>query len=144
MAYIVAIIALIAVIIVYRRQIRLNADIKGRKLARAGRVATRRLKSARTLMNAHKNEEFYAELSRALWGYVSDKLGIAPSQLMRDNISEKLSEIGASEDTIKGIIDVLDECEMARFTPEHSDEEIANLYDKTVATIKSMENVTKK
>jgi hypothetical protein len=95
-------------------------------------------------MNAHKNEEFYAELSRALWGYVSDKLGIAPSQLMRDNISEKLSEIGASEDTIKGIIDVLDECEMARFTPEHSDEEIANLYDKTVATIKSMENVTKK
>ncbi len=144
MAYIVAIIALIAVIIVYRRQIRLNADIKGRKLARAGRVATRRLKSARALMNAHKNEEFYAELSRALWGYVSDKLGIAPSQLMRDNISEKLSEIGASEDTIKGIIDVLDECEMARFTPEHSDEEIANLYDKTVATIKSMENVTKK
>jgi hypothetical protein len=95
-------------------------------------------------MNAHKNEEFYAELSRALWGYVSDKLGIAPSQLMRDNISEKLSQIGADEDTIKGIIDVLDECEMARFTPEHSDEEIANLYSKTVATIKSMENVTKK
>jgi hypothetical protein len=143
-AYVVAIIALIAVIIAYRRQIRLNADIKGRKLARAGRVANRRLKAARNLMNAHKNEEFYAELSRALWGYVSDKLGIAPSQLMRDNISEKLSQIGADEDTIKGIIDVLDECEMARFTPEHSDEEIANLYSKTVATIKSMENVTKK
>jgi hypothetical protein len=143
-AYVIAIIALIAVIIAYRRQIRLNADIKGRKLARAGRVANRRLKAARSLMNAHKSEEFYAELSRALWGYVSDKLGIAPSQLMRDNISEKLGQIGADEETIKGIIDVLDECEMARFTPEHSDQEIANLYDKTVSTIKSMENVTKK
>jgi hypothetical protein len=144
LAYVLAIAILIGIIIAYRRQIRLNADIKGRKLARAGRVATRRLKAAHSLMNAHKNEEFYAELSRALWGYVSDKLGIAPSQLMRDNIAERLTAIGASEDTVKEVIDVLDECEMARFTPEHSEEEIAALYDKTGAVIKNLENVTKK
>lgn len=144
LAYILATVALVTVVLVYRRRIRLNADVTGRKLARAGRVATKRLKEARGYMNSHQNDKFYESLARALWGYISDKLSIAPSQLMRDNIAEKLEAYGASSETAAQVIDVLDLCEMARFTPVHSDEEVAGLYAKAVAAIKSIEDVRTK
>lgn len=142
-AYIVAVVALVVCVIIYRRRIKLNADVTGKKLARANRVASKRLRMARTYMKSHDNEKFYAELARAIWGYVSDKLAIAPSQLVRDNISAKLTDYGASQETVDKTLSVLDECEMARFTPEHSDQEVAQLYDEAVTAIKSLEDVKK-
>ena len=143
LAYLLGIAILVGVAIVYRRQLKFNADIKGRKLARANRVALKRLKLARKYMQTHENEKFYAELSRALWGYISDKLGIAPSQLVRDNISAQLKAYGASDSTADSVISLLDECEMARFTPNHSDSEVAGVYDRAVQTIRSVEDVKK-
>jgi len=143
MTYVVAAAILAGIVMIYRRRIRLNADVTGRRLARAGRVATKRLKEARNYMNARRNDLFYDSLAKALWGYISDKLSIAPSQLMRDNIAEKLQAYGASQETIAQVIDVLDLCEMARFTPNHSDREVAELYDKAVAAIHGIESVKK-
>ena len=92
-------------------------------------------------MKAHENDKFYAELAKAFWGYISDKLGIAPSQLLRDNIAAQLSDYGASPETVSRMLDVLDECEMARFTPQHSDQEVAKLYDEAVTAIRNLEDV---
>ena len=78
-----------------------------------------------------------------MWGYISDKLGIAPSQLLRDNIASQLENYGASAQTTEDTIAVLDECEMARFTPQHSDQEVAQLYERAVAAIRSLEDVKK-
>ena len=118
--------------------------MRGRKLARANRVAAKRLRAARRLMSAHQSEQFYAELSRALWGYISDKLGIPASQLLRDNIAERLGAYGVSSEATAEIISILDDCEMARFTPgSSSDEALSNLYDKAVTAIKSVEDSKK-
>lgn len=143
LSFIAAMILLVVVAIIYRRKLRFNADIKGRRLARANREATKRLKAAKNYMKSHENDKFYAELSGAMWGYVSDKLGIAPSQLLRDNISSQLGEYGASPQTVADVIAVIDECEMARFTPQHSDQEVAKLYDEAAAAIKNLEDVKK-
>ncbi len=132
---------LVAIALVYRRQIRLQADVSGRKLAKAGRIANKRLKVARGFMDSHKNDEFYASLAKALWGYISDKLSIPASQLTRDNVAEKLLAYGVPQDSVDSIIQVLDNCEMARFTPDHSDSEIANIYTQAVSAIKSIEDV---
>lgn len=134
---------LITAIFVYRRQLKLNADIRGRQLARALRKAMKRFKKAKSLMNAHESEAFYAEINKALWGYLSDKLGIPASQLVRDNIASQLKDYGVSEDGINNIIGILDECEMARFTPMHSDTDMSHLYEKVVSAVNSIENVKK-
>ncbi len=136
-------IALIAVILVYRRQLRLNADVRGRQLARALKKAMRRFRTAKAMMSAHNSDKFYTEISKALWGYLSDKLGIPASQLVRENIANQLADYGVDQSGIDNVIVILDECEMARFTPMHSDTDMSELYDKVVNAVKSIENVKK-
>lgn len=143
LAFIIAVVILVAIAVIYRRQLKFNADIKGRKHARANRVVSKRLKVARQYMKTHENEKFYAELAKAMWGYISDKLSIAPSQLIRDNIASQLENYGASPALASDVLAVLDECEMARFTPQHSDQEVAQLYDQAVSAIKNLEDVKK-
>lgn len=143
-AYIIVVLALIALVFIYRRHIRLQADVSGRKLAKAGRVANKRLREAREAMNSHKNDQFYASLAKALWGYLSDKLAISASQLTRDNIEEKLTAYGLEAANTAKVLDVLDRCEMARFTPDHSDAEVAGLYTEASDAIKNIEDVKKR
>ena len=143
-AYLLLVLALVAVAVIYRRQIRLQADVSGRKLAKAGRVAAKRLREARSAMSAHDNDRFYASLAKALWGYLSDKLSISASQLTLDNVSDRLKAYGLSETDTDHVIDVLNQCEMARFTPTHSEAEIAGLYDEAAAAIRNIEDVRKR
>ena len=144
MAYFIIVALLVGAIFAYRRTLRMRADVGGRRLARANRVALKRLRSARSFMQSGQTDEFYQELARALWGYVSDKLGIAPSQLLRDNIASKLHDYGADDSATQQIIDVLDECEQARFTPDHSAAEVSALYDRAAAAINNLEGVKKR
>lgn len=143
MLYALIAVVLVAVVLVYRRRLRLDADVRGRLLARALKKAMKRFRTARTMMAQHNSEKFYAEISKALWGYLSDKLGIPASQLLRDNIAMQLTAYGVDQDGIDNVINILDECEMARFTPMHSDTDMSQLYDKVVNAVKSIENVKK-
>lgn len=143
LAYILLALILVGTVILYRRQIRLNADVSGRRLAKAGRVAAKRLKAAKSAMDAHRSDEFYASLASAIWGYLSDKLSIPASGLTRDNIAEKLGGYGLGEAQTQNILDVLDQCEMARFTPSGSDEQMAGLYEKASQAVSEVENVKK-
>lgn len=144
LCYIIVIAGLVGAVIVYRRHLRLSADIQGRKTARANRVANKRLRVARAKMKEHDNEGFYDAIASAMWGYIGDKLGIPSSALTRDNISEKLLTAGVSQELVDQTIKVLDECEMARFTPQHSDSEITSLYDEAEKTISELDAVKRR
>ena len=137
--FLVFALGLVGVVFVYRRNIRLNADVAGRRLARAGRVAGRRLKEARKYMQVRESDRFYASLALALRGYIGDKLSIPPSQLVRENITERLGARGVNDATIADVIEVLDTCEMARFTPMNTDTEMSATYNKAVEAIRNIE-----
>ena len=139
--YILLALILVAVIFIYSKQVKLNADIQGRRLAHAGKVAKKRLKAAKGFMNAHDNDKFYDEMLRAIWGYLSDKLGIPASQLTRDNIAQQLDAYGASEQLTASIIDIIDECEMARYSPAKSDEQIEKLFQDASKAMNDMESL---
>ena len=143
LAYLLVALILAGVIIVYRRHIRLQSDVVRRRLAKASRVASKRLKAARTFMDRHENDKFFEAVSGALWGYMSDKLSIPASQLTRDNISAKLSDYGLGQEQISGVVDVLDRCEMARFTP-NTDADVAEIYQEATDAINNIENVARR
>ena len=95
------------------------------------------------LQTANKSA-FYEEVLKALSGYISDKLNIPVSELNKYNIEAKLVSSSVSEDTIKGLLDVLDTCEFARFAPVESGNSMDALYEKTIDIISQLEEQVKK
>lgn len=91
-------------------------------------------------MKARESEKFHAELLRAMWGYLSDKLAMPSSQLTRQNIVESLTSKGIEPTVTERVIAVLDECEMARYTPDSSsDSSMEALYNQATEAINTME-----
>ena len=124
----------------YSRHMKLDADVVGRRTSMANKVARKRLKAAEKFMHSHKSEQFYEEMLKAMWGYLSDKLNMPASQLTRQNIVDTLSRRGVSSDVSDKVINILDDCEMARYTPDSSlDSSVEALYNEATDVINAME-----
>lgn len=130
-------------VIMYRKQIKANADIARMKTKKANKVASKRLKQANKYLKNHEKDKFYEESLRAIWGYLSDKLTIPVADLNRENIDAELRTYGVGDDLISRFISVLDTCEFARYAPSESDKAMDKLYAEMVTTIGEMESVIK-
>lgn len=130
--------------ILFRRYAVANADLVGRRVRKASKAATKRLKVARKLMAAGDSTAFYEETMRALWGYVSDRLSMPVSELSRDNVREKLAERSASSELIAQFIAALDECEFARFAPGDPADTMDKIYTSAENVINQMESELKR
>ncbi len=124
----------------YSRNLRRSSDITGTRIAKANKIAKRRLRAAEKFAAAGADDKFHEEMLRALWGYIGDKLSIPASQLTRQNVSEKLQSAGVGEDVIAPLMSIIDTCEMARYTPQKSDDEMQQIYDAATKAINAMEN----
>ncbi len=114
LTYISFIILFIGIIIFQKERIRRNADIYAVRNRKARKLAQKRLSNAYKLMQANE-ESFYEEILKTLWGYLSDKLGINVSELSRILIHDKLQSISVSENILKQLWQVMDDCELARY-----------------------------
>jgi hypothetical protein len=139
--YVVLLLMLILIIYLYAKSAREAADVTGRKLARANKVARKRLKAAQAYLKSHQYEQFYEETLRATWGYFGDKLSIPASQLSRENITTMLTDYGAPDELTTDLIHVLDECEMARYTPQQSHDQAETVFNQASAVINNMEAI---
>ena len=119
--YWIVLIVLLAIFCVllysFRKTVLMRSDIVGMRRNNANKVATKRLRRADELMLKGRSNEFYDEVMRALWGYVSDKLNMPKEHLSSDNIMEKLSTLGVDDDTVQKFTSALHECEFERYAP---------------------------
>lgn len=140
----VLLLAFISLFIIFRQRAIDNADIVKQRAGKANKVATKRLKKAARLMTAGKQNEFYDEVLRALWGYVSDKLNMPVEQLSRENVSQQLAAANVSETTIAQFIGALDECEYARYAPGDATGNMNKVYDMAMTAITQIATTMKK
>ena len=133
----------ISLFIIFRHRAIENANIGKMRGKRANKVAVRRLREANKLLKAGKQNEFYDEVLRALWGYVGDKLDMPVTQLSRDNISQQLTERGVDADTVNQFIGALDECEYARYAPGDASGNMNKVYDAAIQAIEKIEDFLK-
>lgn len=131
-------------IIIFRKQVKENSDFALQRTKKANKVAVKRLKIAQQLLRNHKKEEYYEELHKALWGYISDKLNIPFADLTKDNIETELRNFGVEDSLIEEFIDILNTCEFARFAPVSSEEDMSGLFDRASKAIGKMENTIKR
>ena len=144
MFFLVPFIAFVILAFIYRRRIRRMADIAGMRTRRAGKVAERRLKTAKKALNAKDENAFYEAIHKAILGYVCDKLRIPLSDLTQDTVSEMLEKHSVHATTIQEVKDVLDTCQFARYAPSTDSQAMDVLYKKTSKVIDRLESEIKK
>ena len=143
LCYLIPLLLFVVFAVIYRQKALENANVAKVKTKKANKVATRRMKLAGKLLAENKKNEFYDEVLKALWGYISDKLSIPVSQLSKDNIEAELTNYGVQEALIAEFIGVLNECEYARYAPGNENEAMDKVYFASVEVISKMENSIK-
>ncbi len=136
----VPLLAFIALLVIFRRRAIENADIVKMRSNKANKRATKRLKKAKQLMLEGKQGEFYDEVMRALWGYMSYKLNMPVEQLNRENICEKLAAHYVGDTTVAKFTSALDECEFERYAPGDPAGNMNRTFESAMTAIMEIEN----
>ena len=139
--YVFAILAFLLILFLRREHIRRNSDMTLVRNRKAGKVAVKRLHRASICLKNEQTDEFYEEILKAIWGYLSDKLNIPVSDLTRNSALTSLYEKGIDEELLKNLKNILDTCEYARYAPSASGAEASTIYEGASQFIKSVENL---
>ena len=142
--FLLPLLALVALLMYYRKQLKERADVRRMRSKRASKVAQRRLKAARGFASRGDRNGFYAEMLNALWGYMSDKLSIPVSELSKDNINTELELYGIDEQLRKESIDLIDKCEFAQYAPELASDDMNAVLNEAAGIIDRLESVKRK
>lgn len=124
--------------VILRRRQEYFADLTLVRGRRAGGVARKRLKRAKSYMNVDA-AQFYIELERAVWGYFSDKLAIELSDLSSDGLRVALQEQKVPTETIEKIQRVISQCEYARYAPSALQGSQDEIYADTLDAFEELE-----
>ena len=130
--------------IYFRKQIRENADISLMKTKKANKVAQKRLKLAQKFLTEGKKSQFYEEVMKAVWTYLSDKLSIPVAALNKENIVAEMTERGIDNELTNQFTNILNTCEYASYAPNSGQQEMGNLYEETIEAIGKVEEYFKK
>ncbi len=109
-----------------------TSDVAGNKIRKANKLAKKYLSEAKKTLG--KKEAFYVALEKALHNYLKAKLKIETSEFSKDKIASILSEKKVDKETTKGFIALLENCEMARYSP-FSDVQMQEDYNKASEVI---------
>ena len=126
-------------VVLRRRRIENNKDIKAIRLRKANKVAIKRLETARFYLLQQDNEGFIAEISKSLWCYLEDRFGIERFDLTKERISQTLTAYEVEQTNIAALVTLLERCEMIRFSSERTSEQNEDMYDKSVIAISNLE-----
>ena len=137
--YIVPLLIAIVLIVVLRKQIKEASDLTRMRYKRANKVAQKRLKAAAAALKANDKNTFYAEIERAAWTYLSDRLSIPTADLNKENIASILAQKGVNETLIAEVKNVLSTAEFARYAPS-TDHAMNDLYTATTNLINNLED----
>ena len=136
---IIPFILFIFLVVVWKKQHKRRADVMLMKNRKATKIASKRLKKAHGYLKSGKQEEFYIEISQALWGYLSDKFGIPLADLSMDSINEALVKKNVHEEMISQFTEVLNDTEFARFAPGDKSLAMGKTYEKALELISKIE-----
>lgn len=123
------------------RHDKLSGNVQLVKFQKAEKKARARLKLAKKELDGSNFLNFYAEISKALFGYLEDKLEIQKAEFTIDKAVQKLTEVNVESHLVDELKLISDKCEFARFAPKKSVEEDApDLYESTLRLIINLDD----
>jgi BatD DUF11 like domain len=123
------------IILAKKKKEAIDADVFGNKVKRNNRLAKKFLADAKKQMG--NKVPFYMAMEKALHNFLKAKLHIETSEMSKENIQEMLHEKQANENDVAQFMQLMNDCEFARYTPS-SDVAMQKDYDKAVEIISEL------
>lgn len=139
-SYILPLLLFVIVVLLGRQRMKANANVALSRGRKANKVAQKRMKAAKSLLDAHDVGKFYDEVLRALWGYVGDKFNMSQETLNKENIEQSLASRQVPVEYVQQFIKVLNDCEYARYAPGDPNANMENVYNSAIDAISKMED----
>jgi len=136
-------ILVLLIVIIWQKEIKKRSNEGLMKNKQATKLAKKRLKKANDFLKAGNDQDFYVELSQALWGYIADKFNISLSVLSIETVHEYLTEKKVNEELINEFTQTLNDCEFARFAPGDKDVAMDKVYKEGLQIISKIESQLK-
>lgn len=125
--------------LIWRKELKKRSNLSLMKYRKATGLAKKRMKKAYAVLQQNDLLLFYEETSKALWGYMSDKLSIPVSDLSIDTLSASLQNHRIDQKMSDEIIRLIDQCELARFAPGDHDVTPEDIYHHSLDVIRKLE-----
>jgi len=123
----------------FRKHQKLTQNKSLMRNMQATKVSRKRLVKAQTYLKQNNQNEFYTEISQAIWGYLADKFNIPLSAMSIENVRLTLTSLQIENSLIELLINTLDNCEFARFAPGDPGEKMEELYNQGIEVISKIE-----
>ena len=102
-------------IFIGKRKAKRDGDVAGKRFRKADKLARKYLSQAKKQLG--KKEAFYISLEKALHNFLKAMLNIETSDISKEKITELLLRRNVDSETVKEFMDVLQDCDFARYTP---------------------------
>jgi hypothetical protein len=124
------------------RKRRFAADVAYARKQRATRDARKRLAVAAKTLKRGDGTAFCGEMTKAVTGFVADKLGMPSAGLTAVDVREKLASAGVPEDLVNRVTDLLEACDYGRFAASaHTPAEMASMLDGARYVLSELQRV---
>src|SRR5690606_35175382 len=123
-------------ILLFKKREAMASDVVGNKIKTANRLAKRYLSTAKRELG--NKEASYVALEKGLHNYLKAKLKIPTSEFSKEKIGDILTEKGVVPGDGEVFIELLTNCEMARYSP-FSEVQMQLDYDRASEVISKMD-----
>ena len=118
-----------------RKQDKLSGNQQLLRYSKAEKVARKRFKAAKKLLDQNNVELFYSEISQALFGYLEDKFHIPKSEFTLDKAADELTKRNISADLVDKMKTNAQKCEFIRFAPSTNPAQAMNEMYKAFSAV---------
>lgn len=117
-----------------------DADVVGNRVRNNNKLVKKYLSEAKKQMG--DKVPFYMAMEKALHNFLKAKLHIETVEMSKDNIIELLQQRNASEESINRFMELMNDCEFARYAPA-TDIAMTNDFERAVERISELEKQLK-
>lgn len=129
-----------AIILLRKQKEAKDADAFGNRVRRNNKLVKKYLSDAKKQMG--DKVPFYMAMEKALHNFLKAKLHIETVEMSKDNIIELLQQRNASEQSISQFMELMNDCEFARYAPA-TDTAMNNDFDRAIEIITELEKQIK-
>lgn len=129
-----------AVILLRKQKEAKDADAFGNRVRRNNKLVKKYLLEAKKQMG--NKVPFYMAMEKALHNFLKAKLHIETVEMSKDNIIELLQQRNASETSINQFMELMNDCEFARYAPA-TDTAMNNDFERAIEIITELEKQLK-